>query len=207
MLPVAALFLSLGSIPQPAVAPATISVRLYQPFGDLRESAQVEAGVEHIFAKAGIAVGWIDCSRPAAEWPPDSPCARRAVPGEIILRVLDKTAVGRGACSHGFALLPGNGRLGVFATVFTDGLARLGATSIASSTQLLAHFTAHEIGHLLLDQGHGATGLMSAQWSRSDLDRAARGSLTFTSAEAERMRANLAALERAVASPEVAYAP
>jgi hypothetical protein len=199
MLAIAALLWSLNS---PATSQPTVAVRLYQPFADDRETRAVEAGVDRIFAKAGIAVRWVDCSASASLWLAASPCAHAPGPGDIILRVLDHSAAGRGACSQGLALLPGDGQMGVFATVFTDQLERMGAATDASRSQLLSHFAAHEIGHLLLASGHSGSGLMSAAWGTRDLDRAARGRLVFSPAEAERMRRNLAA-----AGPRPAVAP
>jgi hypothetical protein len=191
MLPVV-LFVLTSSTADLPTRPPTVVVRLYRRFGNARESSLVEANVEDIFARAGVGVRWVYCTPPPSSGPADSPCARPARPGEFVLRLLKRTAPRRDSCSHGFALVPADGRAGGYATVFTDGLAELRGT-IAPWSQLLAHFTAHEIGHLLLGRGHAASGLMRANWSRSDLDRAARGRLTFTPAEAERMRARLTA--------------
>jgi hypothetical protein len=53
---------------------------------------------------------------------------------------------------------------------------------------------AHEIGHLLLgSNSHSATGIMRAQWSRKDLQRASLEILRFTPAQAERIRADVLA--------------
>jgi len=171
----------------------TVAVRLYQPFGSARETAAVETAVVRIFARSGIELRWVDCSAPGREWAADSPCNQTPRPGEIILRVLETTAAGRGACSHGFALLPPDGRVGGFATVFVDGVRRLERNTDASKVQMLGHFTAHEIGHLLLGEGHSGAGLMKAEWSAADFDRASRGQLSFTRDQVERMRERLAA--------------
>ena len=56
---------------------------------------------------------------------------------------------------------------------------------------ILAHVIAHEVGHLLLPGGaHSPTGLMQAGWDRALASKAVRDSLTFTEAEASRMRAS-----------------
>ena len=56
---------------------------------------------------------------------------------------------------------------------------------------ILAHVIAHEVGHLLLPGGaHSPTGLMQAGWDRALVRKAVRDSLTFTEAEASRIRAS-----------------
>jgi hypothetical protein len=188
----ASLLFLFSPVTRPDEAPA-VTVRLYQPFGGARETAAVEKAAAHIFERSGIELRWVDCSAPGSEWAADSPCNRTPRPGDIILRVLETSAAGRGACSHGFALLPPGGRVGGLATVFVDGIRRLERNTEASKVQILGHFTAHEIGHLLLGEGHSSAGLMRAEWSVRDLDRAARGRLSFTPDQSERMRQRLAA--------------
>lgn len=56
---------------------------------------------------------------------------------------------------------------------------------------MLAYVIAHEVGHLLLPgHGHSPTGLMQAGWDRALLHDAATRSLTFTEAQAARIRAS-----------------
>jgi hypothetical protein len=56
---------------------------------------------------------------------------------------------------------------------------------------MLAYVIAHEIGHLLLPGGaHSPTGVMQAGWDKALVHDAARGSLTFTEAQAARIRAS-----------------
>jgi hypothetical protein len=54
---------------------------------------------------------------------------------------------------------------------------------------LLAYVIAHELGHLLLPgTPHSATGLMRADWDKAIVHEAADGSLSFTEAQAHRIR-------------------
>jgi hypothetical protein len=53
---------------------------------------------------------------------------------------------------------------------------------------MLAYVIVHEIGHLLLGTAHSPTGVMQANWDRALVHDVARGSLTFTEAQATRMR-------------------
>ena len=56
---------------------------------------------------------------------------------------------------------------------------------------MLAYVIAHEIGHLLLPgNAHSPTGVMQAGWDKALVHDAARGSLTFTEAQAARIRAS-----------------
>ena len=55
-----------------------------------------------------------------------------------------------------------------------------------------AYVIAHEVGHLLLRQGHTARGLMREEWFKRDLDLARTGRLGFTPEQGARIREQLA---------------
>lgn len=57
---------------------------------------------------------------------------------------------------------------------------------------VLAHVIAHELGHLLLREGHAEYGIMRGSWSAADLVEAQRGRLGFTPAQGHRIRAQVA---------------
>jgi hypothetical protein len=58
---------------------------------------------------------------------------------------------------------------------------------------ILGHVIAHEVGHLLLGtNSHSQDGIMSAEWSGSELRRLAKGALLFTASEPMRIRTELA---------------
>lgn len=64
------------------------------------------------------------------------------------------------------------------------------AYKIGLST-MMAHVIAHEIGHLMLPgYGHSSNGLMQPAWDKTAARDAEHGSLTFTNAEAARIRAS-----------------
>ena len=56
---------------------------------------------------------------------------------------------------------------------------------------LLGHVIAHEVGHILLREGHAAEGLMRAEWVDRDLLQAKRGRLSFTAKQGRRIRSRL----------------
>jgi hypothetical protein len=53
---------------------------------------------------------------------------------------------------------------------------------------VLGHIIAHEVGHLLLRQGHAAHGLMRATWDLRDLRFAKQGKFGFTAEQGVRIR-------------------
>jgi hypothetical protein len=59
---------------------------------------------------------------------------------------------------------------------------------------VLGHVIAHEVGHLLLRQGHTALGLMRATWTSADLHAMQQGRLGFTPEQGAHIRAEVARL-------------
>ena len=56
---------------------------------------------------------------------------------------------------------------------------------------LLGHVIAHEVGHVLLREGHAPNGLMGAKWVKRELLQARTGRLGFTATEGHRIRSRL----------------
>jgi hypothetical protein len=56
---------------------------------------------------------------------------------------------------------------------------------------VLGHVIAHEVGHLLLREGHAERGLMRAEWFKRDLELAKTGLLGFTPEQGSRIREQL----------------
>ena len=56
---------------------------------------------------------------------------------------------------------------------------------------LLGHVIAHEVGHVLLREGHAPHGLMSARWVDPELLQAKVGRLGFTETQGSRIRSRL----------------
>ena len=57
---------------------------------------------------------------------------------------------------------------------------------------VLGYVIAHEVGHLLLREGHAEYGIMRSSWSATDLIEAQRGRLGFSPVQGHRIRAQLA---------------
>ena len=80
----------------------------------------------------------------------------------------------------GQAFLGEDGR-GVIADVFLDRMERVTSEREVNLAQLLAHVTAHELGHLLLGaNAHSAAGLMQAKLNEENLAKMAQGYFRFS---------------------------
>jgi hypothetical protein len=141
-----------------------------------------------VFGRAGIAVAFRECPEPSRA------CAAPG-PDELLLEVLGPRqcrALRSSGDVLGLAVLPTGGGRPRYAAVFLEKAAALARLGDASTTQVLGHAMAHEIGHLLLESGaHSTTGLMRARWSSRELERAAWGQLLFEPDQSERLRAGI----------------
>ena len=153
--------------------PLTISLQMTNearvPAHVLEES---QNAVTRIFARAGLTVRWTDTE------------PRFTV--QIVPQVL---GYGRaGSPVMGVALRRANSAKAQIFFKQVQDFARLHRIDTGS---VLACVIAHEIGHLLLPgTAHSPTGLMQAQYDRALVHNAARGSLTFTDAQAARILAS-----------------
>jgi hypothetical protein len=81
---------------------------------------------------------------------------------------------------------------GRLAYVFIDRVRNAALTYRVDHVSVLAHAIAHEVGHLLLPSGaHSESGLMRAEWTRSDFRVMSGPGLAFTTDEASAIRARL----------------
>jgi hypothetical protein len=75
------------------------------------------------------------------------------------------------------------------AYAFFDRVAEFARRRKLLAATVLGHVIAHEVGHLLLREGHTERGLMRAEWFQQDLELAQTGLLGFTSEQGARIRA------------------
>jgi len=102
----------------------------------------------------------------------------------------------------GYAVLRTDGTPGTRAGVRMGEVQRALHDTVASLPQVLGYVIAHELGHLLLGmEGHTQWGLMAADVVGRRLDQAARGTLAFSSDEAERLRAGVRRRRAAASAP------
>ncbi len=158
-----------------------------------------------IYQRAGVETRWIDCgSRP------DRPiyhakCEAAPGPGLIHVRIMPAVREGFeavGGFVYGFALPSTSGGFGWAATVFQDRVLGTVRTSHVSEANLLGCVIAHETGHLLLGKNsHSSYGLMSADWTRAELQKMAEGALGFVSSERRKIQRSVEARLAARATP------
>jgi hypothetical protein len=171
-----------------AAAVLTITVRVYDLYGlppDQRDKALALAG--ETLAQANVEARWIDCSRDA-QGVVAPQCLAVLGPGEMVLRIMDRTA--RGKHILGTAIVQDGGP-NVVASIYAASAQERSLKSGVPITMLLGRVTAHEIGHLLLGtNSHTRSGLMRASW---DLRVPHAFEWRFTVADAEKIRSRMLA--------------
>jgi hypothetical protein len=153
--------------------PATLDVEMRT---EVRVPAYVlkksQDEVTRIFASAGLAVRWTETSP--------------RVTVKIVAQVLgyDRRASG----VMGVAQRTSNGCM---SQIFFRQVQDFAYTYEVDLGTMLGHVIAHEIGHLLLPvNAHSPTGVMQPYWDRYLVRDAVQGLLTFTEAQAARLRAS-----------------
>ena len=179
-------------------------VSVYDSVGIPRTAlAQAEREAEKIFKPAGVNVLWMNCPTAAtrqrdstALTPPD--CGLVEWPNHLALRIVPGTNRFTNEV-FGVAFLSGEG-VGCYSDVFYDHATGLHAESNVSVANILGNVIAHELGHLLLgSNSHALSGIMKARWEGKELDRVAKGGLSFNAEQAEHIRERLIDSEPPVA--------
>ena len=179
-----------------------ITVRVYN-FAQVAKKglAQAEGEATGILKRAGIVPVWIHCRTSAEEVPIVPACEFPLGPTDLAVRILPQEMAKRLRVNPdelGFALYPTEddpNLFGNFIYILFHRVRAMANKRDATRAQILACGIAHEIGHLLLGNGsHSPEGIMNARWGPKSLRLAARGKLTFSTRQAERIRTNV--LER-----------
>lgn len=182
----AAVLLSFSLFAEDAI-PLTIAVRNYATVSapDLYDSLQ---RATRVLRRAGIEPEWV---HPSMD--PESPTHHLPAPA-LFLNLLAKNKEPRSRLSPclGYAIIPGGGVPGYIANVFEGRVRSFANRHGISFAAILGHVIAHEVGHLLLDNGrHAVIGIMKSFWLVEDRKFLAQGTLNFTPKEAADMRRNL----------------
>ena len=151
--------------------------------------SQAQAVVQRIFRKAGVATVWV-----AAPYDQGSSQESQFIIDILSRDEANRLDVTRSAETLGVAPTSGfePGRL---AYVFYHRIGEASRESEINPRYVLGIAMAHELGHLLLPYGaHSTTGLMRANWTTADLQRAAHGQLLFTREQAELIRSRIGGL-------------
>jgi hypothetical protein len=176
---------------------ATIFIRSYNNVGvPAQDLAVARAHAEAALQQAGLNVVWGDCW--VGDRQPSSAPVRCQAPvgGDIVLRLQKTKETDRSRfVSMGFSLVGIAGASPFLATVYVDRVDSVARGAGTDRLRVLGLAMAHEIGHVLLDSNtHAATGLMRADWSRTELRRKDAAAWSFLESEAAQARS--AALER-----------
>ena len=177
---------------------ATIFIRSYNNFGvPAPDLAVAREHAQAILQEAGVNVVWIDCRAGGRSEPVDtvSRC-HEPVGSNIVLRLL-KTKVKLNDRSRFVSM--GYSLVGIpvpfLATVYVDRAELVARGAGIDTRRLLGLAIAHEIGHVLLNSNsHAPSGLMRAEWSRTELQRQDPAAWRFLETEAAQVR--MTALER-----------
>jgi hypothetical protein len=152
--------------------------------------AKAESVAAHVFADAGINLLWMNCGLAIEPVEQQNACSETSFPRHLHIRI-------RAQSSHlslstlGMSYLGEDGA-GCQADIFYAGVADLEMETRINAATILGNAIAHELGHLLLGtNSHTATGIMRAGWRQRELAAARRGTLAFTDAQRQIMRAKL----------------
>lgn len=153
------------------------------------ERAEGQAGT--ILRDVGVEVIWLNCPQDALRETSFGRCAEASFPSHLHLSIL-RVSRGLKASSVGISFSAEDGR-GCYADLFYEPIQQLQEETQVSSSVILGHAMAHELGHLLLGtNSHSPNGLMRAHWTRQDLTNASKGNLRFSSEQCLRIRSRLA---------------
>jgi len=161
---------------------------------------RAEKEVARILHDVGIETAWRNCNPALTDIHQDPNCIPEVGPTNVILRVLPDIAVTPGVSDENTMGLA----FGNLASVSYRWVREEAAAVGAKPSEILGVAAAHEIGHLLLgSQSHSQSGIMRARWTSEDFQRAPMGTFTFTTEQAEQMRAEVAKRAREQAAGEV----
>lgn len=181
---------------------ATIFIRSYNNFGV--PPADLAVAREHtqaVFQGAGLNIVWTDCWVGDRRQSAATPRCQEPLGGDIVLRLQKMKETDRSQfVSMGFSLVGIAGAAPFLATVYVDRAASVARGAGVDPRRVLGLAMAHEIGHVLLNiSSHAPSGLMRADWSRSELRR--QDPAAWHLLDAEAAQAHAAALERRTMGP------
>jgi hypothetical protein len=153
---------------------------------------EVEQRVDALLVDSAIHIRWLhggDPSRTVEErWMCSHPEALRV----LMLRwMATSKQVIPGEMGEAFLGKDGKGAI---ADLFLDPMDLLARESGVNFAQLLAHVTAHELGHLLLGaDAHSVNGLMRARMNENSFEKIRQGNLCFSREQEKKMHARVKA--------------
>jgi hypothetical protein len=169
----------------------SITVRLFNRSGvaaPILNDGESQSG--EILRRAGISVFWLNCGRGGTQ-----ECVEEPSSTNFIFTILKQGSAMGSDDALGLAVQDARGS-GAYGYIFENRLDDISGQNHISTSRLLGYALAHEIGHLLKGtHSHSAIGIMSAYWSKYELEQISRGSLSFTQKDEKVMRSRLSRLE------------
>ena len=166
----------------------TITVNIYnysQASPAILSKAEREAS--RILGTAGLQLVWLRCPVEPSAAGSQGPCQKTPEATDLRLRILAEPIKNKFEDTvFGFTVHP------VLASVYYDYAARRARSDDAEfeTPIIVGCVIAHELGHLLLGtNSHSGKGIMQGRWESSQFRQLMTGSLIFTTAQAELMRA------------------
>ena len=161
------------------MARTAITVRVYQTAGlssALEQRALAEA--KTLLGTAGVDVCWRRCTGQAAA------CHPPLGPSELLVRTIRTGASWQGvSATLGEAHVDRQTGGRVLATVHVNRVVRLADEAGTDPGVLLGRVTAHELGHLLMGEGHSFIGLMRPGWTLAEIRQNRSFDWRFTAAD------------------------
>jgi hypothetical protein len=152
--------------------------------GGLTESkvSRAKAEVEVVFRPVNVHIEWRSCDD------------YRAGAFSFLIRLrndkppVTRTADSLGVMGHAYLAESGDDYR---ADAYLEAIEKLAARNDAAPDDLLGFVIAHELGHLLLGEGHAPGGVMQAEWGRAAVKAVEQRRLQFNPAQRVRIRQRL----------------
>lgn len=175
-----------------AATESPLSATLYvYNYAELTGDDRTQAAriVTAIYAAAGIGTHWVDVC-PRADCRGSQLAVVPALNGPLTVIIAGDEMTPREPRSNVMGVAQPSGTV---AYVYLSRIRHFAFRRDLSLSAVLGHVIAHEVGHILLQEGHAIKGIMRARWDRDDLLDLRQGRLLFTAAQRIKIRTRLAA--------------
>jgi len=154
----------------------------------------------HIYAAIGVDIVWVDRCPVACHIAFSREAHADTRSGDLMVTILPDGMTSR---EFSAGVLGGAPERGNVASAYFGRIKAFAFERNLLLATLLGHVVAHEVGHLLLREGHAPQGLMRAKWIDPELLQAKLGLLGFTATQGRRIRSRLGARPPQVSAPIV----